>query len=113
MIGTVSGEVLAGIGAALFGLLYAMIVYVPLHGKHGGYTSLLVVVGVMGTLFFFGLAYGFEWALKIGLFFVATGGPMVLGEAVKTKWEDWKADQQAAREIEELLKDDDAQAATE
>ena len=108
MIGTGSGMVAVGIGAVMFGVLYALVVFIPLHGKHEGYTSLLVVGGVMGTLVFVGLVYGFEIALGVGLIFVGTGGPMVAGEAIKTKYEELREARRLAAEIEEMLHDDSA-----
>lgn len=103
MNGMGSGVIAAGIGAALFGILYAALVYVPLHGKHAGYTSWLVAIGSAVTLFFFGMAYGFEWALRAGGFFIMAGVPMMLGEAVKAKVDEWKAGRETAAKIEKVL----------
>lgn len=111
MNGMGSGAIAAGIGAVLFGILYALLVYVPLHGKHAGYTSWLVAIGSAVTLFFFGLAYGWVWSVRAAAFFIATGVPMMLGEAVKAKVDEWKARTRSERRLEGLkVQDDDTQA---
>lgn len=102
MNGLGTGEVWAWIGALAFGVGYALVVYGPLRGKHGGYTSLLVVVGVMGTLAFVGMNWGWAWSLRVGLMFMATGGPMVAGEAIVTKYEQLKIRGRVEERLESL-----------
>lgn len=108
MIGNESGWIAAAIGAQLFGILFAALVYGPLRGKHGGYTSLLVVAGVAGTLIFVGLLAGWVAALISAGTFVLTGWPMIAGEAVVTKVEEYRENLATAVELERMLKDDDA-----
>jgi len=107
MNGQEMGTVAGGIGALLFGIAYALLVYMPLHGKHGGYTSLLVVGGVMGTLAFLGLMYedGFLWAERVGKVFILTGAPMIAGEAVRTKLDELKKRAELERRLEEVTHD--------
>jgi hypothetical protein len=105
MNGSESGAIAAGMGAVLFGVVYALLVYIPLHGKHAGYTSLLVVGGVLGTLAFVGAVYGVDVALGVGLLFCCTGGPMIVGEAVKTKWLELQAGRDMAARIEKVIND--------
>ena len=78
------------LAALAFGVIYALIVYIPLHGKHGGYTSLLVVVGVMVSLAISIAAIGLENVLRVLMVFACTGGPMILGEAIRTKYDETK-----------------------
>lgn len=113
MNGQELGAVAAGIGAFLFGVLYALAVYIPLHGRHGGYTSLLVVGGVIGTLVFLGLMYedGFLWAERVGKVFILTGAPMIVGEAVRTKVEELKRRAQIERRLEEVTHESAADVA--
>ena len=78
------------LAAMIFGVVYALIVYIPLHGKHSGYTSLLVVVGVMVSLAISIAAIGLENVLRVLMVFACTGGPMILGEAIRTKYDETK-----------------------
>ncbi len=113
MNGQGMGTIAGGVGALLFGIVYALVVYVPLHKKHGGYTSLLVVGGVMGTLAFLGLMYedGFLWAERVGKVFILTGAPMIAGEAVRTKVEELKKRADLERRLEEVTHDHPATVA--
>lgn len=90
MIEMQSGQVWALIGAVIFGVAYAAIVYIPLHGKHSGYTSLLVVVGVMVSLAISIAEIGLDHTLRVLMVFACTGGPMILGEAIRTKYDENK-----------------------
>ena len=103
MIGTESGVFAAGIGALMFGVLYALAVFIPLHGKHAGYTSWLVAIGSGAAIFFFGLAYGFDWAVRVLAFFMLAGVPMMLGEAIKSKVDELREVKRKAAEIEKVL----------
>ena len=78
------------LAALAFGVIYALIVYIPLHGKHGGYTSLLVVVGVMVSLAISIAEIGLENVLRVLMVFACTGGPVILGEAIRTKYDKTK-----------------------
>ena len=106
MNGQGMGEVAVWVGALAFGVGYAALVYVPLHGKHGGYTSLLVVLGVMGTLAFVGMNWGWVWSLRVGLMFVMTGGPMVAGEAIRTKYDEGQSRARIEERLEGMMKND-------
>lgn len=78
------------LAAMIFGVVYALIVYIPLHGKHSGYTSLLVVVGVMVSLAISIAEIGLDHTLRVLMIFACTGGPMILGEAIRTKYDETK-----------------------
>lgn len=78
------------LAALAFGVVYALIVYIPLHGKHSGYTSLLVVVGVMVSLAISIAEIGLDHTLRVLMVFACTGGPMILGEAIRTKYDETK-----------------------
>lgn len=78
------------IAAIAFGVIYALIVYIPLHGKHSGYTSLLVVVGVLVSLVISIAQIGLVNTLRVLVIFTCTGGPMIAGEAIRTKYDEFK-----------------------
>ena len=90
MNGLESGHVWALIGALTFGILYAAAVYVPLYGKRGGYTSLLVAFGVAVTLAACIPMIGLVNVLYVIAAFVASGVPMIAGEAIRTKYDENK-----------------------
>ena len=89
MIELQTGHIWTLIGALAFGILYAVVVYIPLHGKHGGYTSLLVVFGVVVTLATCIPLIGLVNVLWVIAAFVCTGAPMIAGEAIRAKVEEF------------------------
>lgn len=70
------------IGLFLFGVLYALAVY-RMGDKAKGYTSLLVVVGVIVTIATSGLVIGWYNVMWLGIAFAAAGIPMIVGDAIK------------------------------
>lgn len=76
------------VGIFLFGVIYALIVYIPLHGKHGGYTSLLVSFGVVATLAACILLIGLTDTLWVAAAFICAGVPMIAGEAIRSKYDE-------------------------
>lgn len=108
-LGTAPDGLLIGMVAVallLFGVLFNQLVQ-WLGRRHAGYTSLLVVVGVLVTLI--GVAV-IDWraaVLTLGAF-AASGLPMVVGDiwrAIVAREAALKAQQdQALRQIDEVLK---------
>lgn len=80
-------------GVLAFGILYAVVVYIPLYGKHNGYTSLMVAFGVTVTLAACIPLIGFENVLKVMAAFIAAGVPMIAGEAIRTKYDELHKDE--------------------
>lgn len=66
----------------LFGILYNQFV-TWLSDRQEGYTSLLVVAGVLMTLIGYAVVGGIGQALIAALLFAASGTPMVAGEVVR------------------------------
>ena len=68
------------LGLALFGVGYnALTAWMEKRGRHEGYTALLVVGGVFITVAASALLIGIERALVMGLCFVCSGTPMIIG----------------------------------
>jgi hypothetical protein len=68
------------IALAIFGFVYnAGIAYLEKHGYDEGYTALLVVVGVVVTLFAAIPVIGSGNIITLGALFAASGGPMIIG----------------------------------
>jgi hypothetical protein len=68
------------LGLALFGLAYNQVVaWLELKGYHRGYTAVLVVGGTIVTLAAAIPVVGWMQVLMIGLCFVASGTPMIIG----------------------------------
>lgn len=70
------------IGLFLFGVIYALIVYY-LGNKHFGYTSLLVALGVAVTVSSTYPLIGWPNVFWVFLAFIASGVPMIAGDAIK------------------------------
>ena len=102
MNGLESGHIWALIGALIFGIVYAVAVYIPLYGKHGGYTSLLVAFGVAVTLAACIPMIGLVNVLYVVAAFIATGTPMIAGEAIRTKYDEFKHRAEMAERIEQV-----------
>lgn len=100
MIGNGSGLITVGIGAFLFGVAYALIVYIPLRGKYEGYTSVLFALGCLVVLAFSSIVIGFIAASIVTMLFIAAGTPMVIGEGIVSKIEQWQHRQAQADAIE-------------
>lgn len=85
MIGLNSGLIWAAIGGLLgFGVLYNQLVqWLHRKGYDEGYTSILVVVGVLVTDIGVGVVLGFEAAAVVFLLFCASGSPMILGDIAR------------------------------
>ena len=102
MIEMQSGKIWVLIGAVIFGVAYAAIVYIPLYGKHAGYTSLLVTFGVGVTLAVSTFLIGLVPVLWVIAAFVCTGAPMIAGEAIRTKYDEFKHRAEMAERIEQV-----------
>lgn len=102
MNGLESGHIWALIGALGFGIVYAVAVYIPLYGKHGGYTSLLVAFGTAVTLAACIPMIGLVNVLYVVAAFIATGTPMIAGEAIRTKYDEFKHREEMAERIEQV-----------
>lgn len=91
----------------LFGLFFFGVAYNQFVGWLGarkeGYTAYLVAVGVAITLAGLGVAYSWQAAMWAALCFVASGAPMMLGEAWRHAARRWQAIEQARREALEVL----------
>lgn len=74
---------LAGMALILFGFFYNQVVD-RLGEKQEGYTSLLVVCGVIVNLIALAAVYGLGAALVSALFFTCSGGPMIAGEVMRS-----------------------------
>lgn len=105
MIGNGLGLFTVGIGAFLFGVAYALIVYIPLRGKYEGYTSVLFALGCLAVLALSSLVVGFEAAAIVTALFIAAGIPMVIGEGIASKWEHWQHRQAQADILEKRLEE--------
>jgi hypothetical protein len=79
MIGIDSGLIAVVLGLALFGVGFAVLV-AWLGRKKEGFTSLLVVAGVLVTLGGAALVIGLPAALVVLVCFGASGLPMVIGD---------------------------------
>ena len=113
MIEMQSGQIWALIGAVIFGVSYAAIVYIPLYGKHAGYTSLLVAFGVGVTLAVSTFLIGLVPVLWVIAAFVCTGAPMIAGEAIRTKYDEFTNRRQLAARMEEVTHADETTSLAE
>ena len=97
----------------LFGLFFFGVAYNQFVGWLGarkeGYTAYLVAVGVAVTLAGLGAVYSWQAAMWAALCFVASGAPMMLGEAWRhgvSRWQDIERERrEALRTIEQLERD--------
>ena len=113
MIEMQSGKIWVLIGAVIFGVAYAAIVYIPLYGKHAGYTSLLVTFGVGVTLAVSTFLIGLVPVLWVIAAFVCTGAPMIAGEAIRTKYDEFAHRRELAARMEEVTHADETTSLAE
>lgn len=82
-IGSNSGAIPVAIGAVLilFGILYDWLAsYLHQKGHSEGYTSLLVVGGVLVTILAAGFVIGWPAVIWLLILFACSGTPMVIGD---------------------------------
>ena len=71
-------------GLSVFGIIYnSFVTWLERQGHDRGYTALLVVAGVVVTLAAAVLLVGWWTVMVIGLLFVASGMPMILGSIAR------------------------------
>lgn len=103
-----NGQVIGLLVAALaFGVAYNQITaWLDATGRADGYTSLLVVGGVLGTLVLASFVIGLQPALWVLLFFALSGLPMMLGDI-------WRHTDERQRQMQRVQQVLDEQRHTE
>lgn len=96
--GDLSVIIPVSIGLLLFGILFNLLVS-WLGNRKTGYTALLVVVGVSVTVIGTIPVIGLDNALFLGLAFVCSGLPMILGDIWRSIRDRERADQLAKQFI--------------
>jgi hypothetical protein len=93
--------------AIVYGFLYNLLTerLEQIKADHG-YTAILVVGGVMGTLLIAVLVVGLVPALKVVAIFCVTGLPMTIGSINRHLQAESIQAAQAAKDAQELLADD-------
>ena len=83
MIFDISAFIPQVIGLFVFGIIFAYIVY-RMDGRHEGYTSLLVVIGVVATVGSVGPTIGWPNVCILAAAFAASGAPMIVGDVIRS-----------------------------
>ena len=95
--------VVVSMALALFGVGYnALTAWMERTGKMTGFTAMMVVGGVFGTLIGAAFVVGLPAALTVGLLFIASGGPMIAG-AWARHTQERESEGAALREIVKLI----------
>lgn len=92
----------------VFGVLYnAFVEWLERDDRDRGFTSLLVVGGVIVTLGGAAMLVGWELILVLALCFTASGTPMIIGSLARYARERAEAEKFCRSSVEELLRGDD------
>lgn len=111
MNGELSGLDLGTMGAVagaglLFGIAYnALVAWLNRTGRGEGYTSFLVVGGVLVTIALSSLLIGLAHTLIIILIFICTGLPMIIGDVYRYTEARRRASAELAATLREVAND--------